>query len=52
LRLAGGRLSWPRKDKFHLHRDFNFSTEAKVHVLAGTLPQVCRLDPVQYRASI
>ena len=45
------RCSEAVPDKFHLYRVFNFSTAAKVYVLAGALPQVCRLDPVQYRAS-
>jgi hypothetical protein len=46
------RCSEAVSERFHLYRVFNFSTAAQLYVLEGALPKVCRLEPIQYRASI
>lgn len=46
------RFSEDQPDRYHLYRVFDFSRTARLYVLPGALSRVCRLDPVQYRASI
>jgi hypothetical protein len=46
------RCSEDQPQRFHLYRVFDFAREPRVYVLTGALTQVCRLEPVQYRASL
>ena len=46
------RCSEYHADAYHLYRVFKFSRSPGVYVLAGALSQTCRLEAVQYRASI
>ena len=45
-------VSAERADAFHLYRLFRFRTDPKVFILPGSLRSTCRLDPVEYRASL
>jgi hypothetical protein len=45
------RCSEDQPNRFHLYRVFDFAREPRVYVLSGALSQVCRLEPIQYRAS-
>src|SRR5262249_32894109 len=46
------RCSETRPAQVRLHRGFDFGRNARVDVLAGALSQECRLEPVEYRASV
>ena len=46
------RCSAAEPERYHLYRVFDFSRDAKLFVLRGALSQVCRLEPVQYRATL
>jgi hypothetical protein len=38
--------------RFHLYRVFDFARSPKLYILAGALPETCKLEPVQYRARL
>lgn len=46
------RCSEARPKQYHLYRVFDFSRSPRVYVLRGALSQVCRLEPMQFRAVI
>jgi hypothetical protein len=46
------RCSEDLGDRFQLYRVFDFSRRPRVYVLPGALSVTCRLEPVQYRASV
>jgi Protein NO VEIN, C-terminal len=46
------RCSEDMADRFHLFRVFDFARSPRVYILTGPLRAVCRLEPVQYRATI
>jgi hypothetical protein len=46
------RCSEDCPDRFQLYRVFDFARNPKIYVVAGTLSEYCRLEPIQYRASI
>ena len=46
------RCSEDRPGQFRLYRVFDFSRNPRVYVVAGALLRECRLEPVEYRASI
>jgi hypothetical protein len=46
------RCSEDRPGQFRLYRVFDFARNPRVYVVAGALSQGCRLEPVEYRASI
>jgi hypothetical protein len=46
------RCSEDRPGQFRLYRVFDFSRNPRVYVVAGALSRECRLEPVEYRASI
>lgn len=39
-------------NQFHLFRVFDFGREPRLYILHGSLRQLCKLDPIQYRAVI
>ena len=39
-------------ERYRLYRVFDFSRNARVYVVGGSLSRECRLEPIQYRASI
>jgi hypothetical protein len=39
-------------DRFLLYRVFDFAADPRLCVLPGSLRDTCRLDPVQFRASV
>jgi hypothetical protein len=46
------RCSEDRPAQFRLYRVFDFAREPRIYVISGDLSRECRLDPVQFRASI
>jgi hypothetical protein len=46
------RCSEDRPGQFRLYRVFDFGRNPRVYVVAGALSQACRLEAVEYRASI
>jgi len=46
------RCSEDIPEKFQLFRVFDFGREPRLYILHGSLRQMCRLDPVLYRAAI
>jgi hypothetical protein len=46
------RYSEDRPEQFRLYRVFDFSRNPRVYVVTGALSKECRLQPVQYRASV
>jgi len=46
------RCSEDCPEQFRLYRVFDFARDPRVYVVGGSLSQTCRLEPVQYRASI
>jgi hypothetical protein len=46
------RCSEDVRDQYHLFRVFDFGKEPRVYILNGPLRELCRLDPVLYRAVI
>lgn len=46
------RCSEDVPDKFHLFRLFDFGRDPRLYILHGSLRELCRLDPVLYRAVI
>lgn len=46
------RCSEACSDRFQLFRVFDFSKAPRVYVLSGAISQVCRLEPIQFRAII
>jgi hypothetical protein len=46
------RCSEDMADKFHLFRVFDFGRTPRVYILPGSLKDNCRLEPMQYRATI
>jgi hypothetical protein len=39
-------------DQFHLFRVFDFGRTPRVYILTGSLNESCRLEPIQFRATI
>ena len=39
-------------DKYHLYRVFDFARDPRLYILHGSLQDLCRLDPIQFRATI
>jgi hypothetical protein len=39
-------------ERFHLYRVFDFSRSPRIYVVSGALSRECKLEPVEYRASI
>jgi hypothetical protein len=46
------RCSEDRPNQFQLYRVFDFGRNPRVYVVTGALSRECRLEPVEYRASI
>jgi hypothetical protein len=46
------RCSADFPERFRLYRVFDFARKPRVYVVGGALSQACRLEPVQYRASL
>ena len=46
------RCSEDCPERFRLYRVFDFSRIPRVYVIGGALSRECRLEPVEYRASI
>jgi hypothetical protein len=46
------RCSEDRPGQFRLYRVFDFGRNPRVYVVTGALSRECRLEPVEYRASI
>ncbi len=46
------RCSEAEPDYYHLYRLFAFKHQPKLYVLHGSLPSLCNLEPVQYRATL
>jgi hypothetical protein len=46
------RCSEDCPERFRLYRVFNFSREPRIYAIPGPLTRECRLEPVEYRASI
>jgi hypothetical protein len=46
------RCSEDCSERFHLYRVFDFARLPRIYVVVGALSRECRLEPVQYRASI
>jgi hypothetical protein len=46
------RCSEDCPERFRLYRVFDFSRVPRVYVVGGALSQACRLEPVEYRASV
>jgi hypothetical protein len=46
------RCSEAMPAKYHLYRLFSFSSRPRLFVLHGALSELCRLDPVSYRATV
>jgi Domain of unknown function (DUF3883) len=46
------RCSEDCSERFRLYRVFDFARLPRIYVVVGALSRECRLEPVQYRASI
>jgi hypothetical protein len=46
------RCSEDCPDRFRLYRVFDFSRHPRLFVVTGALSRECRVEPVQYRASV
>lgn len=46
------RCSEAMARQYHLYRLFRFTHQPRLYVLHGALSHLCRLDPVQYRATV
>ena len=46
------RCSEDCPERFRLYRVFDFAREPRVYVVGGALSRECRLEPVEYRASV
>jgi len=46
------RCSEAMAQQYHLYRLFRFTHRPRLYVLHGALSDLCRLDPVQYRATV
>lgn len=46
------RCSEAEPGKYHLYRLFAFRRQPRLYVLHGALPTRCRLEPVQYGATL
>ena len=46
------RCSEDCPERFRLYRVFDFARHPRIYVVGGALSRECRLEPVQYRASI
>jgi hypothetical protein len=46
------RCSEAMAQQYHLYRLFRFTHQPRLYVLHGALTDLCRLDPVQYRATV
>jgi hypothetical protein len=46
------RCSEDMADQFHLFRVFDFTRSPRVYVLTGSLRENCRLEAVQFRATL
>ena len=45
------RVSKEQADVYQLYRVYDFSAEPRLYILSGALDQVCRLTPLQFKAS-
>jgi hypothetical protein len=39
-------------EKYHLYRVFDFARDPRLYILHGSLREMCRLDPIQFRATL
>lgn len=39
-------------DKYHLYRVFDYARDPRLYILHGSLQDLCRLEPVKFRATI
>jgi hypothetical protein len=46
------RCSEDIPQQYHVYRVFNFGRSPRLYILHGSLREVCRLEPVLYRAAI
>ena len=46
------RCSEDCPERFRLYRVFDFSRNPRLYVVGGAMSRECRLEPVEYRASI
>lgn len=46
------RCSEDCPERFRLYRVFHFARDPRIYVASGTLSRECRLEPVQFGASI
>ena len=46
------RCSEAMASQYHLYRLFRFTQRPRLYVLHGTLSDLCRLEPVSYRATV
>lgn len=46
------RCSEDCPERFRLYRVFDFARQPRIYVVGGAVSRECRLEPIQYRASI